>query len=189
MTPSATAKLAFNELVRTWGCRPTVFKHADESEQNFVFVAHLDNSPVEGITAVATLGLSDHDLGLGPVRVELLGSFPTAFREGPNVAATCAFNAFNDGLPLRPEAIHPSVLSIYRTAPALPHVMMVDPFLWDNGPETLDGVNGFKVAWLMMVPISESERLFAIENGGAALTERFQQRQIDLFDLNRNVVA
>jgi hypothetical protein len=188
MNPSENAKLAFNELVRVWGSRPKVFRHGDEVERNFINVAHLDNSPVEGVTAVGTVGLSDHDLGFGQLRVELIGAFPSSFREGVNIAATCAFNAFKDGLPAVPEAIHPLVVSLYREATPVPHIMLVDPFLWDKGPVSLDA-EGFKIAWLMMVPISDSERSFALEKGGTALTSRFQQAQIDIFDLDRASVV
>lgn len=184
MNPSENAKLAFNELARLWGSRPKVFRHGDDAESNFVNIAHLENAPIEGVTAVATLGLSDHDLGLGQVRVELIGAFPSSFKEGVNVAATCAFNAFKDGVRTVPEAIHSSVLSLYRSKPALPHVMLVDPFLWSDGPSTLEA-RGNKIAWLMMVPISDSERVFAIEYGGAALASRFEEAQIDIFDLDR----
>jgi len=188
MTPPENAKLAYNELVRLWGNRPTVFRHGDEAELNFVNIAHLEGSPVNGVTAVATLGLSDHDLGLGKVRIELIGAFPSSFKEGVNVAATCAFNAIKDGVPTVPEAIHPSVLSLYRSEPALAHIMLVDPFLWNDGPSTLDA-HGSKIAWLMMVPISESERAFAVEQGGAALASRFEQAQIDIFNLDRPSVV
>jgi hypothetical protein len=188
MSPSETAKLAFNELVRVWGARPKVFRHGDEAERHFVNVAHLQDCPVAGVTAVATVGLSDHDLGLGSVRTELIGAFPSSFEQGVNIAATCAFNAFKDGVRTMPDAIHPNVVSVYRTNSALPHIVLVDPFLWDNGPATLDA-GGFKIAWLMMVPISETERAFAIDKGAAALTARFEQEQIDIFDLDRSPVV
>ena len=188
MTPSANARLAFNELARVWGARPQVFRHADEREQNFIPVASLEGSPVNGITAVGTVGLSDHDLGLPGVRVELVGAFPSSFEVGASVAATCAFNAFKDGLATRPDAIHSNVLSLYRPSGRLPHIMLVDPFLWDDGPTTL-AAEGFSVAWLMMVPISEQERLFARGEGGAALTSRFEKNQIDIFDLDRPEVV
>ena len=97
MTVTPNAKLAFNELTRVWGSRPKVFRHADESERSSINIASLNDNPCEGVTAVGTVGLSDHDLGLGPVRVELIGAFPSSFNEGVNVAATCAFNAFKDG--------------------------------------------------------------------------------------------
>jgi antitoxin YqcF len=188
MSISDRGKLAARELMRTWGAKPEVFRHWDEDKRNFVDVATCRNSPVEGVTAAGTLGLSDHELGLNGVRVELIGAFPREFAHGANVLATCAFNAFKDSHPVRPGAIHPDVLSLYRSSPPLPHVLFVDPFLWDDGPHTLT-IEGLALAWLMAVPISEGERRFAEEQGADALTSRFEDRKIDIFDLCRPAVA
>jgi hypothetical protein len=188
MEVTPTAKLAAKELFRTWGRRPRIVRHWDERENYSIAVAECENSPIDGVTAVGTVGLSDRDLGMGPVRVELIGAFPAVFEHGPNVAATCAFNAFKDGVPTRPDAIHPHVLSLYLPEPTLPHIMMVDPFLWHEGPETLV-CDDFQIAWLMMVPISEKERLFAEQKGPDVLTSLFERHQIDIYDLYRASVA
>jgi hypothetical protein len=188
MTPSASAKLAARELMRTWGEKPKIFRHWDEAERHFIDIASCLNSPVDGITAVGTVGLCDHNLGLGSLRVELIGAFPSIFTEGPNVAATCAFNAFKDGMPTRPDAIHPNVVRLYDPATSVPHILLTDPFLWDDGPETIDD-GEHKTAWLMMVPVSEREVAFANEHGVSALTDRFEDQQIDIFDLRRSSVA
>jgi hypothetical protein len=188
MEVSDLSRLAARELMRTWGKKPAVFRHWDQREQNSVDIASCEDSPVSGVTAVGTLGLSDHDLGLGKVRVELVGAFPSTFSFAPNVAASCAFNGFKDGVPIRPDAIHPDILSIYFANTQLPHIMMVDPFLWQNGPKTLD-CDGLQIAWLMMVPIAESERRFASYEGAATLTALFEREQIDVFDLERSAIV
>ena len=105
-----------------------------------------------------------------------------------NVAATCAFNAFKDGVATRPDVIHMDVLRIYRPSTALPHILLTDPFLWEDGPRTLTEAT-VQIAWLMMIPIAESERLFAGQEGVEALTTLFEERQIDIFDINRPSVA
>jgi len=168
--------------------KPQVFRHWDEEEANFIGVASCSDSPVEGVTAVGTLGLSDHHLGMGTVRVELIGAFPSTCSFAPNIAATCAFNAFKDGISTRPDAIHPRVVEVYDPDAKLPHILMVDPFLWDDGPKTLASDN-LQIAWLMMVPITEGERQFASERSVAALTDLFEREQIDIFDLARRSVV
>jgi hypothetical protein len=188
MTISDNAKLVARELVRVWGRKPQVFRHWDDPEQHFIDVASIENSPVDGITAVSTVGLSDHDVGLSDLRIELIGAFPTSFVENANIAATCAFNAFKDNMTTRPDAIHPNVISLYQSSSSVPHVLMVDPFLWEGGPLTLE-LPAFSIAWLMMVPISDTERSFADEHGANALTTLFEREQIDIFDLNRTSIA
>ena len=174
--------------MRTWGARPNIFRHGDETEIHSIFVAHCIDTPVQGVIAIGTVGLSDHDLDMGPVRVELVGAFPASFQQAPNIAATCGFNAFKDGWSTRPDAVHVNVVRMYRPSTTVPHVLLTDPFLWPDGPQTLD-LDEFKIAWLMMVPISESELRFTEETSVAALTALFEQRQIDIFDLERDPVV
>lgn len=188
MAVTELAKAAHRELTRIWGERPTVFRHWDEGAQHHIDVASTINQPVGGCTSVATVGLADYDIGLGFVRVELIGAFPTNFDAAPNIAATCAFNAFKDGIATRPDAIHPNVIRLYCPSTTLPHILLTDPFIWEDGPRTI-AASPIDVAWLMMVPISESERQFAQSEGVEALTTLFEQQQIDVFDMNRSSVV
>lgn len=165
-----------------------MFRHLDADETNSIHIAVLEDEPEFGGTAVGTLGLSDHDIGLGSVRVELIGAFPAEFAYAANIAATCAFNAFKDGMPAVPDAIHPRVMELYDSSTPLPHIMLVAPYLWADGPNTVE-CGELKVAFLMMVPISESERLFALKNGPDALTTLFEEKEIDVFDLRRPSVV
>jgi hypothetical protein len=190
MTPSPNAKQVFEELSRTWKSRPRVFQHWDPSEENSIHIASLDDpAGLFDVTGVGTVGLSDHDLGMGPLRVELIGAFPRSFKDAANVAATCAFNAFKDRMPTRPDTIHPRAVELYRSNTPLPHIMLGDPFLWEpDGPVTLQAA-GFRIAWLMMVPIAESERLFALQNGPRALADRLEKANADVLDLTRPAVV
>jgi hypothetical protein len=188
MNVSDNARAAHQELTRIWGSKPKVFRHGDGAEKNFIMIADHDDSPVRGVRAVGTLGLSDHDLGGGSLRVELVGAFPASFQEAPNIAATCAFNGFKDGLPIRPDSVHRNVMGLYLPKSTVPHVLLTDPFLWDDGPATLE-LGAMTIAWLMMVPISETELAFANSNGVGMLTSIFEERQIDIFDLNRMPVV
>jgi hypothetical protein len=65
--------------------------------------------------------------------------------------------------------------------------MFFPPFLWED-LKTME-FDGVKVAWLMAIPISESEYQFAIENTTDKLGELFEENDIDYFDLNRKPVV
>jgi antitoxin YqcF len=184
MPPTSNAKAAAKELARTWAARPTVYRHYDENEQNHIDIASCLDTPTQGCVGVGTVGLSNHDLGMRELRVELVGSFAMSFVDAANVAATCAFNGFKDGMPIKPDTVHPDVVKLYDQSTTVPHILLTDPFLWQEGPLTLtDGE--LKIAWLMMIPISDSELAFANGHGFAKLTDLFEQHQIDIFDLKR----
>lgn len=186
MSVSEECRLAARELMRTWRAQPQVSRYWDEPERTSVDIAVCENSPWEGITGVGTLGLSEHSLGFAPLdlRVELVGAFPASAIEFPNLVSTCAFNIIKEGWPARPGGLHPNVMAMYDLSSTLHHVMLVDPFLWEDGPATLE-LPQRTIAWLMIVPISESELRFAETAGPDALSGLFEQHSIDIVDLNR----
>jgi hypothetical protein len=182
---SAHTKYAARELARTWGGgQPKVYRHWDEPEENWIGITTRPDCPWDGVTAFGTLGLSEHSLGFGnDLRVEIIGACATT-TDLSNVLATCAFNVIKDSWPMRPGAIHNGALSMYDLSKTLSHMMFVDPFLWNDGPETLH-LEGRTIAWLMAVPVSESELVYAELHGPDALTSLFEKRQIDIFNINR----
>lgn len=182
---SAHTKSATRELARTWGGgRPTVHRHWDEPEENWVGIASRADCPWDGVTAYGTLGLSDHSQGFdNDLRVEIIGACATS-TDLSSVLATCAFNVIKNAWPMRPGAIHNDVLRMYGLSRTLAHVMFVPPFLWNDGPETLH-LEGRTIAWLMAVPISESELLYAERSSSDALSTLFEDRRIDICDINR----
>lgn len=66
------------------------------------------------------------------------------------------------------------------------HVLFVTPFLWED-IKTLEFPDK-KVAWLLAVPISENEYLFAQEKGTEMLEKLFEQKKIQVFDIERKSI-
>lgn len=108
--------------------------------------------------------------------------------EAPNIAATCAFNAFKDGFETRPDVVHRGVMQMYVPDTSVPHIMFANPFLWPDGPKTLD-VGDIKIAWLMMVPIAESELQFADAYGFEELNRLMAMEQVEFLDPHRSAVV
>jgi hypothetical protein len=50
-------------------------------------------------------------------------------------------------------------------------------------------VEDTKIAWLMAIPISNTECQFAVRRGPKALEDLFEAMQIDVFDLDRESVV
>jgi hypothetical protein len=84
-----------------------------------------------------------------------------------------------------PGIVHPDAVRLYRPAAALAHVLFVPPFLWPLATQTFPAKT---VAWLLAVPISDGELAYARGRGAAALERAFEDRQIDVFDLDRRPV-
>ena len=75
---------------------------------------------------------------------------------------------------------------MYYPDSEMEHVLFTSPFLWKK-LKTIDFLDK-KVAWLLAVPISTKEFLFAEKEGSEALKTLFENEDIDIFDLERNSI-
>lgn len=182
------AKAAFE----AFGGKPTVNAYWDEAEKSNVDVLACSDSPQIGVSSYSSIGLSDSPLfsdeaGNG-VGVELVGACSSEVVCFPNIVATAAFNAINSEFICFPGTIMPDVVDMYGCSDTMEHLLLVSPFLWTDKLRTQDFGNK-QVAWLQLIPISESESRFANERGIDHLESRFELHQIDIFNINRTPVV
>ncbi|MFG6892039.1 suppressor of fused domain protein [Burkholderia pseudomallei] len=168
--------------------RPPIFRYWDENRKSSVCILEAANRPQDGVTAYATIGLSDHPLMLKgrefDARVELVGACGSAFTGFSNVLATAAFCVINSGWFCAPGIIFPNVVSMYKASVTLSDIYFAHPFLWEQEfKSTLIG--DLRVAWLLAVPVSKAESAYAQSYGPEQLEARFAERDIDIYDLNR----
>lgn len=173
-----------------FGGQPTVASYWDDAHHSRVDVMTAPDVPTRNVRTYATLGLSDHDIGRQangrPLRVEMLMAARDYFDFVPNALSTCAFNVINSGKSPEPGVIFPRVIELYQAEAEMPHIFLFDPFIWPLETRYFDSK---VVAWLLGVPISEPERLYALANGPDALSSLFERHQIDVFDLQRPSVV
>lgn len=171
--------------------RPPVFKYLHDNSQSYVSILFAPDRPSKGVTAYSTIGVSEHSIGVSvenvPLRVEFVGACASKFEKFPNILATCAFYVINSKFKCKPGVVYRDVIPMYVASSDMKHILFVSPFLWEGKLRTLD-LPDKKVAWLLVIPISEAERQYAAEKGEGALETLFEEHQIDIFDLNRSSI-
>ena len=137
----------------------------------------------------ATIGLSECEIGLvsygKSLRVELLGVCDAKEKFFANILATTALEIMQNRKCSYGDII-PYVISEYIPDSEMKHIYLTNPFLWE-GFETLEFTDRV-VAWLLIVPISDKEKDYAIENGWEALEEKFEEHNVDIFVLKRKSI-
>ena len=145
--------------------------------------------PCRGVTSYATIGLSKHETGLQSnnksLRVELLGVCDAKEEIFPNILATTAFEIMQSRKCSHGDIIQ-NAISEYNPDSEMKHVYLTNPFLWE-GFETLKFGDKF-VTWLLIVPVSDREKDYAIKNGWEALEDEFEKSNIDVFTLKRKSI-
>jgi len=181
-------------VASVFGGNPAVQRFYDESDEHFVDILASHDAPQEGLTSYSTIGLSDWGLFLDgkeyPARVELVGACESSVRCFEEVLATAAFCIINTKWFCAPGVIFEDVVAVHQCSKTMRHLMLIPPFLWDGQLETLTLEFPKKtVAWLLAVPVSQSELEYASKNGPDKLEDLFEQEQIDIFDIDREPVV
>lgn len=183
-------KELLKHIIGIVGGIPQISRYADKKEDTTVHIVKLEDIPEEGVNLYTTIGTSDHSIGLKvndlPLRVEFLFACDARVNMVENMLATCSFNIINTNYKCYPGVIYNNVISLYLDDTEMKHILFVRPFLWDE--YKFKRFDDEIVEWLLAVPISESEALYADKNGISQLEDIFCDRQIDIYDIYRKSV-
>mgnify|MGYP001179501563 CR=1 FL=1 len=190
MTVTKANKIIARTALEAFGGNPSVSKYWDENNVSNVDILSTIDRPYEGVTSHSTIGLSDYSIGYSvdekPLRVEIVGAIATMFDLFPNILSTCAFNMINTKLSITHGEIFKGVIKMYYPDSEMEHVLFTSPFLWGK-LNSLDLIDK-KVTWLLAVPISTKELLYAEKEGTEALEDLFEEKDIDIFNISRKSV-
>lgn len=118
---------------------PPIFRYWDENRKSSVCILDATNRPQDGVTAYATIGLSDHPLMFKgrefDARVELVGACGSAFTGFANVLATAAFCVINSGWFCAPGIIFPDVVSMYKGIGDIKRYLLCSPIPLGRGTQ------------------------------------------------------
>ena len=169
-----------------WG----VAEYSTPDEKTWINVLSSPDRPDEGLISFCTIGLSDHmhqDRAEPPLGVEILAVNP--HQEFADVLAGAGFHAIKNGWTLEPGTLILGVVEEHMPGVTVPHLLLGDPFLWDDGAFGSRALSGKTVAWLLGMPVSTGEMDYLRQHGFSALEDRFEDAQPDLFDLGRSSVV
>lgn len=184
-------KMIAKSALQAFGGKPSISKYWDDTNVSNIDLLTAVNRPYDGVTSYSTIGLSDHLIDYKidgkPLRLEIVGACATENEHYPNVLATCAFCVINSKYSVSPGKVFRDIIKMYYPSIEMKHILFVSPFLWED-LQTLDFPDK-RVAWLLAIPISENEYLFAQEKGTETLEDLFEQKEIDIFDIERKSIV
>jgi hypothetical protein len=163
----------------------------DATEDNVVAVVTAAGTPSPSLTTVSTASLHAvaNLLEGDDIRVELLMVTDSGRGEAANIVATAAFCVIKDDWLAAPGVVFTGAVAEYYPDSTTPHLMWTEPF---DFPELstahVDGVE-HDVHWLQGVPLTERERVFLVESGFDALSDRLEAADAPYFDLGRASVV
>jgi len=189
--PTQQAKFIHDTIVKGFDCTPRIFFVFDESENNKIDVAKIENVPSERFFVCSTIGLSEHVNWKGQadsgVRLEFFGVMSSEYEDFINLVGTCAFFVMKDKWFVCPDMIFPNVFDLTDLKTDMQHIMFVSPI---DFPEQFASItyDDQTIAWLQMIPISDQEYSYAIDHGVDRLKEELEKKLIEPHDLDRKCV-
>lgn len=175
-------------VLDAFGGKPTVRAYWDANNKSSVDVLSTSGN---GFTSWATVNLSDTPLLMDgqeyPARVELVGATSSAVDYGL-VLSTAAFCVINSGWFCFPGGVFPDIVRAHDLSRTMRHVYFTVPTLWGDKPATLR-LEDRVVAWLLVVPISESELEVIRARGSDEFEELLESSGADIIDIDRAPVA
>lgn len=188
--PTDENRALARSIADTFGGVASVRDYFDDKRVAAVDIMTCAGAPQDGVSCHATLALSDVAIFDGDgdrldFGVELVGACEDGAAAFVNALSTCAFHVIKDRLPVYPGAVFSGVFDLYEgLSRTMSHAFLVEPVLWGEAFSARQ-METKTVAFLQVIPISDSEFAFLRENGPDALEEMFEDVQIDVFDINR----
>lgn len=168
-----------------------VLEYLDEKNQKAIDILTCFDTPFEHVNSYATIGFSKLAAKLTsggkPLTVEFVSACESTYDLFPNIVSTSTFQLMDGITTYGPGSVIPDVISMYYPKSDMKHMWMAYPFLWNNAPRTLT-VEEKLVAWLQLIPISDMEYQYLLQNGYDALEDLFEKAEVDVLDLGRKSV-
>lgn len=187
MAPSSAHK-AWASILRERipdGARVHNYWDEDESHSIAIFSGHIDEEYFASTIGLMEVEQRSHQ-GVSVTTEVLIERRGTDQWLG-NLASTIAFFVLKDGWRIAPGIIFERMLEIYDPQTALPHLMFVPIFQWDDMSSISVGER--MIFPLLAVPISEGESQLVAKRGSQALEHRWDALKTDVFDWTRESVA
>lgn len=177
------------------GLNRSVRRYWDDEKESYLDIFSCDDPIDSNVKLYGTIGISDYsnkiemkDDSVKNIPIEFLISGYKKFEKISNIISTCGFYLSKNGWNCQLGSVYKNMVEMYYPNLEMKHVLFLMPFLWENKLEPLK-LHNKTVRWLLAIPISESELIYRNENGLTALENIFEEKEVDIFNLERKSVV
>lgn len=172
------------------GGKPNVSRYYNNDETKKIDIMTSDSGVIKGIPTCTTIGLCQTDIGLftngKKLRVELVAACDLNSEILGNILATISFEAM-DMQRCEYGMLIPNVVRSYVKGTELKNVVLMSPAFWPNYQVFED--DDCLIAWLMVIPITDSEKKYIEQNGVEAFDSLLERKDADVISLRRKPVV
>jgi len=188
--PSAQCKAVVKHALRIFGGEPKVQAYYDDTKSISVGLLTTLDSLHVGVKSIGTVGLSETPLLIDSgeefaTRVELCAGALTEETFWENAVASAAFHIKKRQRFVMPGDVVANVFNDYLNKPAMPHIYLTIPFMWNDAYYPELKYENLKINWLQCISIYEEERIFIETFGGDVFDGLLSSQEINTLDVGR----
>lgn len=185
MKPSQYQINLFKKLSPILGTQPKVELYGDETGDFSIRILSCPDPVDEKVLFYSTLGLSE--LASENNHTEILAASYVQFKDFSNVLSSIAFFILKNKWKSVEGAVFQNLIEMYYPNIEMKHIYFTSPFLWEDKLEEFS-INEVNINFLLAIPISNNELEYLTQYGKDALEDLFEQKNIDIFDIERESV-
>ena len=185
MEPTKFQIELYKKLFPVLGTTPKIVKYGDEKSTSEIRILSCPDPVDEGVIFYSTIGLSE--IAKGDV-TEILFTGYAKYDKAANILSTTAFFIINNDWKAADGVVFETLIEMYYPGKEMKHLYFTMPYLWENKLEGLS-IDNKIINFLLAIAISDKELAYKNKYGSQKLEDLFQEREVDIFDLDRKSVV
>ena len=172
-------------LIKAFAGNDTIMEAIPDSGER---IQVLKTSHPDGVTYLGSIGgflrqMQSPFFVERNLRVELISAVSSGYEDLMSSVLVSMVSRMSDPTcEYKPETVISNVISLDGSE--MKHVYLCDPFLWENGLPSIS-VDGYTIAFLHVLPISDAEVRFLAEFGAQEFENNLEARNVAYYDLGR----
>ena len=166
--------------------KPQVFAYHNDDNTKTIDIMTCEYDD-QNDTSLSTIGLSNVDIGYVvdelPLRVEIAMAGISNDESFANILASTAFTIQDLKDCKFGMVIENVIIEDYVKNTELKHVLLLHPVFWEKYEKLVE--NDEIVAWLMAIPITDSEKEFIKKESVEKFDKLLEEKRVDITDLHR----
>ncbi len=180
--PSEFSKTLYKKLNPILGINSTVFSFGDDGNKLKIYILTTTDPIDNNVIYFSTLSLTE----LGPYHnnSEIIITGYQKYEELANVLTTAAFFIIKEEWKSQTGVVFETLVEQYYPDKNVKHLLFVEPYLWEDKLQDLS-IGERRINFLLAIPITQAELEYKKTYGHDALENLLEEKNIDIFDIDR----
>jgi len=180
--PTEKQKELYKKLSLILGIDSKVIKYVDDNGDKSIFILECPDPTDKNVIFYSTIGLMDFPTE--NIKYEFLIAAYASFEYVGNILSSAAFFVMKDNWKASNGVVFETLVEMFYPNKDMKHLFFTSPYLWEDKLEGFE-VQNEEILFLLAIPISDAELQYKNQNGSSALESVFEEKNIDIFDLDR----